>query len=151
MRKSTTDRAPLVSVQSYYPLDLVCIDYLTLEPSKGNIGNVLIITDHYTKFARAIPTKNQTARTTAEALYNDFIVHFGIHNRIHSDQGANFESRTISELCRIIGIKKSHTTPYHPEGNAGPERFNRTLLSMLGTLEADQKSDWRKYVNSLVY
>ena len=110
-----------------------------------------IITDHYTKFARAIPTKNQTARTTAEALYNDFIVHFGIPNRIHSDHGANFESRTISELCKLIGIKKSHTTPYHQEGNAGPERFNRTLLNMLGTLEADQKSDWRKYINSLVY
>ena len=151
LRKSTTDRAPLVSVQSYFPLDLVCIDYLTLEPSKGNIGNILIVTDHYTKFARAIPTKNQTARTTAEALFNDFIVHFGIPNRIHSDQGPNFESRTISELCRIMGIKKSHTTPYHPEGNAGPERFNRTLLNMLGTLEADQKHDWRKYINSLVY
>ena len=51
-------------------------DYLSLEPSKGDIGNVLVITDHYTKYATAIPTRNQTAKTTAEALYNQFIVKF---------------------------------------------------------------------------
>ena len=50
-----------------------------------------------------------------------------------------------------MGIKKSHTTPYHPQGNAGPERFNRTLLDMLGALEEDQKKDWKKYINLLVY
>ena len=75
-RKSTVDKAQLVSVHSAYPLDLVCIDYLSLETSKGNIGNILIITDHYRKFAKAVATRNQTARTTAEAIYNEFIVHF---------------------------------------------------------------------------
>ena len=150
-RKSTIDKAPLVNVHTSYPLELVCMDYLTLEPSKGNISNILVITDHYTKFAKAVPTKNQTAKTVAESLYNEFITHFGIPTRLHSDQGANFESDIIAELCKILSIEKSHTTPYHPQGNAGPERFNRTLLGMLGTLEQDQKKDWTKYVNSLVY
>jgi len=150
-RKSTPERAPLINIQSSYPLELLCIDFLSLEPSKGNIGNILVITDHYTKFAKAIPTKNQTARTTAEALYNEFFVHFGFPTRLHSDQGANFESEIISELCRLTSMRKSHTTPYHPQGNSGPERFNRTLLGMLGTLEDDQKKDWGKYVRSLVY
>ncbi len=86
-RKSDTNtRAPLVNIVTTQPLELVCMDYLTLEPSKG-IGNVLVITDHYTKLALAIPTRNQTAKTTAEAFYENFVLHYGIPSRIHSDQG----------------------------------------------------------------
>jgi transposase InsO family protein len=77
------------------------MDYLTLEMSKGGYQNILVLTDHFTKYAVAIPTKNQTAKTTAEALFNSFIVHYGFPKRIHSDQGANFESNMIKELCAL--------------------------------------------------
>ena len=143
-KSSTSERAPLVNIHTTYPLELVCIDYLTLEPSKGRISNVLIITDHFTKYALAIPTKNQTAKTTAEAFYNNFIVNYGIPTRLHWDQGANFESEIIKELCQITNMKKTHTTPYHPQGNTGPEKFNRTLLDMLGTLENEKKTRLEK-------
>ena len=43
------------------------------------------------------------------------------------------------------------TTPYHPMGNGSAERFNRTLLRMLGTLEESQKSDWKSHVSPLVH
>ena len=48
-------------------------------------------------------------------------------------------------------MKKTHTTPYHPQGNAGPERFNRTLLDMLGPLWFSHKQHWKKYISSLVF
>ena len=140
-KSSTNERVPLVNINTTNPLELVCFDYLTLEPSKGGISNILLITDHFTKCAIAIPKRNQTAKTTAEAFYNNFILNFGIPTRLHSDQGANFESDVIQELCNLTNMKKSHTTPYHPQWNAGPERFNRTLLDMLGTLNCDQKQD----------
>ncbi|XP_025108509.1 uncharacterized protein LOC112572821 [Pomacea canaliculata] len=92
-----------------------------------------------------------TAKTTADALVNNFIVHYGVPKRLHSDQGANFESRIIRELCQIIGCSKSRTTPYHPMGNGMCERFNRTLLDMLGTLEPRQKENWKSHVASLVH
>lgn len=87
------------------------MDYLTVEPSKGNIQNILVMTDHCTKFTIAASTRNQTARTTAEAIFNEVIVHYGLPRNFHSDQGANFCSNIIKELFQITGISKSRTTP----------------------------------------
>ena len=143
--------AELVSITTSAPMDLVCIDYLMLEPSKGGVENILVITDHFTRYAQAIPTRNQTARTTAKALFDSFFVHYGFPARLHSDKAQNFESKVIRQLCKIGGLKKTRTTPYHPMGNGQVERFNQTLLQMLGTLENSKKSDWKSYVQPLVH
>ena len=96
---ASSQRAPLVSISTQFPLELVCIDFLTLEQSKGGHHNILVITDHFTRFAQAIPTRNQTAKTTAQTIFDKLIVHYGIPQRmIHSDQGANFESKVVKEL-----------------------------------------------------
>ena len=143
--------AKLVTVDSTYPMDLVCMDFLSLEMSSGGYENILVITDHFTRFAQAIPSRNQTAKTTARLLFDNFVCHYGFPSRLHSDQGRNFESEVIKELCSIANVEKSRTTPYHPMGNGIQERFNRTLLNMLGTLEDDQKTDWKSYVPPLVH
>jgi transposase InsO family protein len=127
------------------------MDYLTLEPSKGEIQNILVIADHFTKFAVAVPTGNQTAKTTAEALLNHFITPYGLPRKLHSDQGANFSSKLIQELCQTTGIMESRTTPYHPMGNDVTGRFIRTLISMMGTLEPEKKSNWKSYIGPLVH
>ena len=143
--------ANLVSIESTAPIENVCLDYLSLERSKGGIENVLVIIDHFSRYAQAIPTKNQTAKTTARFLFAQFVVHYGFPARLHSDQGQNFESNVFKALCEIAGIQKSRTTPYHPMGNGQVERFNQTLLKMLETLEDYQKSDWKAHVPSLVH
>lgn len=150
-KASTQIRAPMESITTTQPLELICMDFLTLETSKGGFKYILILTDHFTKYALAVPTKDMTARTTAEAFLNSFVVHYGFPQTIHTDQGANFEGRLIRELCQMARIEKSRTTPFHPQGNGVCERFNRTLLNMLGTLEPDQKSDWKTYISPLVY
>ena len=139
MRKSKVQRsACLVNIQSSQPLELVCLDFLGLERSKGGYENILVITDHFTRFAHAIPSKNLSAHTTARVLWEYFIQHYSFPARLHSDQGRNFESKVIKELCNLAGIKKSRTTQCNPQGNGQCERFNQTLLD---TLNDDQKSD----------
>lgn len=152
VRSKTPERpkTDLVTIQTSRPLELVCIDFLSLEKSKGGYEHILVITDHYSRYAMAIPTRNQLASTTAKALYEHFFCHYSFPVRLHSDQGRNFESSVIKELCRLAGVKKSRTTPYHPMGNGQVERFNQTLLKMLGTLDAEQKQDWKTNVLSLV-
>ncbi len=109
-----------------------------------------MITDHYTKYAVAVPTRNQKAQTVARCLWDNFLVQYGFPETLHSDQGTDFESRTIKELCKVAGISKTRTNPYHPRGNP-VERFNRTLLQMLGTLNNKEKSRWKDYVKPLVH
>jgi transposase InsO family protein len=150
-RKAAGEKAPLVNIVTTQPMELVCIDYLSLESSSGGYQHVLVITDHFTRYAQAIPTKNQTARITAEALMTHFVPHYGFPRRLHADQGATFESKVVRELCSLAGIEKSRTTPYHPMGNGMTERFNRTLLAMLGTLEPKQKAGWHKFVHLMTH
>nr|XP_061833148.1 protein NYNRIN-like [Nerophis lumbriciformis] len=150
-RKSPPERAaPLVNITTTRPLELVCMDFLSLEPDQSNTKDILVLTDHFTKFAVALPTPNQKAHTVARYLWDHFIVYYGIPEKLHTDQGPDFESKLIKELCEIAGIKKTRTTPYHPRGNP-VERFNRTLLSMLGTLEPKQKKRWKEYVKPLCH
>jgi transposase InsO family protein/dUTPase len=144
-------RAPLHPIVATEPLELVCMDYMSLESAKGGFSSILVITDHFTKFAVAVPTRNQKASTTAKALLEHFIYPYGIPRRLHSDQGANFESRIIQKMCELHGILKSRTTPYHPEGDGETERMNRTLLGMLRTLDEEGKQDWKAHVGRLLH
>ncbi|KAL7878188.1 hypothetical protein SRHO_G00048310 [Serrasalmus rhombeus] len=143
--------APLGQLTSKGPLDLVCIDFLSIEPDSQGITNVLIITDHFTRYTQAYPTRDQKAPTVAKVLLERFFVHYGLPARIHSDQGRDFESRLIKELLDLLGIKKSRTSPYHPQGDPQPERFNRTLLSMLGTLNPRHKRQWSQHIALMVH
>lgn len=150
-RKTRNERAaPLCNIKTSRPLELVCMDFLSVEPDQSNTKDILVLTDHFIKYAVAIPTRNQKAQTVAKCLWENFLVHYGFPEKLLSDQGPDFESRTIKELCSIAGIQKVRTTPYHPRGNP-VERFNRTLLQMLGTLENKDKSHWREFVKPLVH
>ena len=148
-RKTTPQVAPIQPIYVTQPLELVHMDYLSLEPSKANIENVLAITDHFTRYALAYPSKTQTAQATARILWDNFFCHYGFPEKFISDRGRNFESDLIKELCKIAGVKKLHTTPYHPQGNGQCERFNSTLCNMLGTLSEEEKSDWKSYLGCM--
>lgn len=68
-RKRYPDRdAPLVNIQTSRPIELVCMDFLSLEPDNRNTRDILVVTDHFTKYAIAIPTRDQKATTVAKAL-----------------------------------------------------------------------------------
>ena len=69
-----------------------------------------------------------------------FIRHYDFPEKFLSDQGRNFESELISELCKLAQVEKVHTTPYHPMTNGQCERFNSTICNMLGTLSEHDKT-----------
>ena len=78
-------------------------------------------------------------------------MYYGIPEKILSDQGRNFESDLIRELCHITGVKKLRTTPYRPQTIGQCEKFNSTLISMIGTLPIVAKQHWQGFVSTLVH
>ncbi len=90
---------------------------------------ILVVMDHFSKWVEAIPLYDQRAATIAEALVQVVFSRFATPSKLHSDQGRNFTSNIISKMCCVLGIKKTRTTPYHPESDGLVERFNRTLAA----------------------
>ena len=103
---------------------------------------VLVVSDYFTKWTESYPILNQEAATVAEKLVSGFICRFGVPRELHSDQGTSFESKVFAEICKLLDIEKTRTTPLHPQSDERVERFNRTLVEMLrGKIKEDQK-DW---------
>ena len=102
------------------PMELVHIDYVGMEVTvatqeKPVVKNVLVIVDHFTRYVQAFVTKNHTAHTTARVLYNNFFSVFGFSQKLMSEQGTEFTRDMIAAMCKLLGIKKIRTMPYHPQ------------------------------------
>ena len=145
-------KAPMENVDATYPMELVHMDYLMIEViESAKDVHILVITDHFTWYAQAIVTRSQTAKCTAQNLWDKFIVHYWLPEKILTDQGCNFESDLLKALCEIAQVKKIRTSGYHPQTNGQCECFNATLINMLGTLPEKLKSTWREQVPILVH
>ena len=93
----------------------------------------------------------QIAKCRAQNLWDKFIVHYGLLEKILTDQGQNFENDLLKALCENAEVKKTQTSGYHLQTNGQCKHFNATLISMLGTLPKKPKSTWREQVPTLVH
>ena len=136
-------QGPLQPLPCGAPWERLSIDVTGPHP-RSRRGNVYILTmmDNFTKFVEAAPMHNQEATSVARALVENVIVRYGAPLQILTDQGTNFEGNLFRELCRLLGIDKVRTSPYHPSGNGLIERFHRTLNAMLGKVVSSNQRDW---------
>ncbi|KAJ8348153.1 hypothetical protein SKAU_G00267420 [Synaphobranchus kaupii] len=66
-----------------------------------------------TSWPEAFAIPDQSAATTAERLVEEMFTRFGAPAELHSDQGRNFESQLMAEVCKLLGVTKTRTTPLH--------------------------------------
>ena len=114
------------------------------------VKNILVITDHFTRYALVVVMKDQTAKTVVKVFYKCFIVVFGVPAKLLSDRGANFTSTLMEELCATFGIKKCRTNTYHAQCNGQVEHFHQMLFHMIGKLAHDKKAQWEQHLPELL-
>ena len=68
------------------------------------------------------------------------------HLSMPSDMFAQFESQVIQEVAKLLGIRKTHTTPYHPQCDGLVERLNRTIIGMLATMVDHHGDKWESHL-----
>ena len=149
-------KAPLHPIVATAPLDLLHVDFTsietTLQPNQSpRVANVLVFQDHFMKHLLAYVTPNQTAKTVAKFLYQGYISIFGALARLLHDRGVSFMSNVTEEMCKILGMQKLQTTPYHPQTNGLVERLHQTIMQMTGKLEEDKKADWLSHLAEIAH
>jgi len=92
----------------------------------------------------AIP--NQEASTVSDILLENIFSRFGVSLELHSEQGRNFESKLFQRLCDLLGIRKTRTTPFHPQSDGMVERFNKTIEQNLLKVVDQHQKDWDQHI-----
>lgn len=141
-RAAPPGHSPLQHIsEPSYPLEKVCWDVAILPQSYNGNTRVLFIGDMFTKYIKGYAMKDEKTKTIVRHFLHLTAEH-GCIGSIHNDQGRNFESKTIEEICKALGIEQTRTTAYHPQGNGFIERFNRTIKSMMAKTVDENQRDW---------
>ena len=133
------------------PLQLVTTDCLgPLKESRSGNTNISVVADSKTKYAWFRATANQKAKVICPMLVR-IMCEFGLFESLLTDQGKNYESELLAELCELLDIRKVRTTPYHPEADGLSERLNRSLIKMVKTYINEDHEDWDEKLPQLEF
>ena len=142
---STRRRAKLQQDLVGHPGQRIAMDILgPLPVSESGNKFILVVGDYFSKWIEAYPLPDQEAVTCARKFTEEWICRHGCPLTLHSDQGRNFESHVFEEMCKLLGIDKTRTTPLNPKSDGFIERFNRTMLDTISVLLDPYKHqrDW---------
>lgn len=148
-RKGPSDKgkSPFQIYNVGIPFERIQMDILGPLPL-SNKGNrfLLVIVDCFSKWPEAFPLKNIRAKSIAQVFVSQIISRFGVPLELHTDQGRSFESRLLIELSHLLGIKKTRTTPLHPQSDGQVERQHQTILDYLSKFVAENQKDWDEWI-----
>ena len=101
-------KAALQTVQAGYPLQMVAVDILgPLPESEAGNSYLLVAGDYFTRWMEAYLIPNMEAITVARKLTDELFCRSGMPEQLHSDQGKQFESKLLNEVCTILTIDKT--------------------------------------------
>jgi hypothetical protein len=87
----------------------------------------------------------------AEALFSRWLCRHGLPLEIVSDQGKEFCNEVVEDLLKRLKVKKTTTTPYHPQTNAQVEVVNKTIAQYLKTQVDTNTLNWELYLAPMAF
>ena len=134
------------------PFEMVGVDILgpLTETKQGN-RYVLVFTDYLTRWAEAFAIKNIDAKTVSKVFVNEIVCRHSAPKVLLSDQGKQFTSNLLKEICSYLKTRKINTTAYHPECNGLTERFNATLCQILSMYCNENQTDWDEFLPTALF
>jgi len=145
-RKLTSPRinTKLKSIEVVAPFELIACDCLTVPTSRSGKTSIVVFMDALTKYPEAFAVSDIKATTIADLLLNEVIPRHGAPRRFLMDQGSNFTSSLVAQICHLLSIQKIFTSPYHPQCDGMVERYNRTLLNTLSKMSSADPAAWER-------
>lgn len=142
------NKAPLKPILTSAPMEVWAMDIVGPLPLTAS-GNryILVATDLFSKWTEAVPLPCQTAVSVARAFIGSVVLRHGTPKSLLTDQGSNFESLLIREMCRLLGVNKIRTSPFHPRTDGQTERANRTIKEWISSAGGD----WEKQLPFIVH
>ncbi|XP_036146770.1 uncharacterized protein K02A2.6-like [Monomorium pharaonis] len=130
------------------PFERIQVDILGPLPT-SSFGNkyLLVVVDCFSKWPEDIPLKNKRASTVARSLVDQVFSRHGILLELHTDQRRNFECHLFKEMTLLLGIRKSRTTPLHPQSDGQVERQHRSILNYLAKFISENQKDWDRWIS----
>ena len=144
----------LQSFPDYCPNNYLCIDLIGPIRGSKSKGYLWILTcvDKASRFVAAVPLKDATSTTIAQALLNNWFYIHGVPRKLLSDRGANLDvSIIMKDLYNVLGITKVRSTPYHARTNGAVERVNKELKYKLSKLVAKEPHRWPEFLKAVVF
>ena len=124
------------------PFDRVGVDVIKFPCSSRGKRYAIVFINYLTKWPEVFATSDQTSVTIVQLLVEHVISCHGVPSELLSDRGTAFLSRLMLDVYKLMGIRKSNTTAYHPQTDGLVERFHCTLTDMLTKSAQQGGKDW---------
>ncbi|GBN81063.1 Gypsy retrotransposon integrase-like protein 1 [Araneus ventricosus] len=134
---------------SYRHLYLLNVDLFgPLPETSESMKWIFIVEDCATKWVELFPLKQATAKECALTLLNEVFLRYGLPRRLICDNGTQFVSAIMQQLCYVLNINQSLIPVYHPQANH-VQRKNRDLKPRLAMMVGNNHTLWNEQLPSI--
>lgn len=143
--KNHTNHNQIYSTVTTKPLEIIAIDYITnLIKTREGYKHILVITDNFSKFTKAYPTKRCNTKTTT-AILNSYCKNIGKPTKILADNATYFNNQRFINYWQNKNVKIIFTSIRHPQGNPA-ERYIQEIIRFLRLATQEQHMNWSEHL-----